>query len=397
MIILRLLRFVFGYVEFTACGGFPERFLNLCRHFGIPLWNVKRTGGVLTGFADRRAYKRIRPAARKSGTRVRIKKKYGLSFFLDRHSRRAGVIAGILIMLSMLCVLSTRIWSVTVSGNLTVTAEEICRAFENAGVKIGVPTSKIEIADAEMAALSRLPDIAWLNLNIRGSTAFIEVRERRTEKTEEEDGKPQNIVSAADGKIILIRSFNGTQEAKAGDPVFEGDLLISGIEENKDLSVNFCPAKGYIVARTEKEISSAAKRSLSSNVMKECEKSYSLGILGFHTPTAQKFRENAFGMKSFAVIRGVTLPADIICFRIFEREPKQISLSPVQAELMALNGCLGNCLRELRYVKTEKLNVEITSDADGCRTDAHVVCLENIGRPIAMEVEELSDEEINGS
>lgn len=32
----------FGYVEFCAEGGFPERFINLCSVYHVRLWDVKR-------------------------------------------------------------------------------------------------------------------------------------------------------------------------------------------------------------------------------------------------------------------------------------------------------------------------------------------------------------------
>ena len=37
MLILRLFRYLLGYVRFAAWGGFPERFINLCEHNRILL------------------------------------------------------------------------------------------------------------------------------------------------------------------------------------------------------------------------------------------------------------------------------------------------------------------------------------------------------------------------
>ena len=87
MLILRLFRYLLGYVRFAAWGGFPERFINLCEHNRILLWDVRSRDGVITACTDRSGYKRMRCAARRSGMRLRIKKKCGLPFFLNRHSR----------------------------------------------------------------------------------------------------------------------------------------------------------------------------------------------------------------------------------------------------------------------------------------------------------------------
>ena len=48
MLILRLFRYLFGYVRFAAWSGFPERFINLCEHNKILLWDVRSRDGVIT-------------------------------------------------------------------------------------------------------------------------------------------------------------------------------------------------------------------------------------------------------------------------------------------------------------------------------------------------------------
>ena len=40
MFIIRLLRFLLGYVKFEATGVFCERFINLCSYGGIKIWAI---------------------------------------------------------------------------------------------------------------------------------------------------------------------------------------------------------------------------------------------------------------------------------------------------------------------------------------------------------------------
>ena len=86
MLVLKFLRFLSGYVSLIAEGGFPERFINLCRLRGILLWELRCKDGVITACMGRKDYLKIRPVAKKSGMRVRIKKKSGL----PRCSKRAS-------------------------------------------------------------------------------------------------------------------------------------------------------------------------------------------------------------------------------------------------------------------------------------------------------------------
>ena len=178
MLLLKLIRFLSGYVVFSARGGFPERFINLCRLNKINLWELKSTGSVIYACTDCGEYKRIRHCAGQSGMKIKIEKKCGLPFFLNRHSRRAGVLAGIFICAAVICILSTRIWSIEVVGNVNVPSETIIGTFEKLGVRKGASENKIDIAKAEIEALQELDELSWVNINFEGSSAVIEVRER---------------------------------------------------------------------------------------------------------------------------------------------------------------------------------------------------------------------------
>ena len=78
-----------GFVNITVEGFFVERFINICKSKGIFLWNVKMKKGVLLyasiGIND---YKNIRTIAKKTGTRIRIKKKCGIPFILNKYKKR---------------------------------------------------------------------------------------------------------------------------------------------------------------------------------------------------------------------------------------------------------------------------------------------------------------------
>ena len=45
--LVSIIRFFKGYVNFSASGKFPERFLNLTSHNGINLWNAVPCSGGL--------------------------------------------------------------------------------------------------------------------------------------------------------------------------------------------------------------------------------------------------------------------------------------------------------------------------------------------------------------
>lgn len=77
---INFIRYLFGYVNFRAFGGFSDRFLNLCAKDNIPLWNVKNVDGRISGSTTINGYLSIRRPAKKAGMKVRITEKKDLYF-----------------------------------------------------------------------------------------------------------------------------------------------------------------------------------------------------------------------------------------------------------------------------------------------------------------------------
>ena len=384
MLFVNFVRFVLGYIRFTAKGGFPERFLNLCRLNKIILWDLKNKNGIISACTDRTGYKKIRSVARKSGMKVRMKKKHGLPFFLNSHKRRVGIIVGILLSAALLIVLSTKIWSIDVIGNVNVPSEEITKVFEELGVREGASGSKIDISSVEFLALRRLKGLSWLNINISGSHALIEVRESVESPEFSDDNSPSDIVASRDGIITIIRPFNGTAEQKIGDIVVAGDLLISGIEENGDKTVSFCKADGYVVARTNRSMEFSQPETVTVGRAAGTRKRFILNFLSFDIPLGV-INENSYREKSEIIINGVTLPFGITeCTEEIYEETKT-TLSAEQRNMLAFLRFTDLCAQEFRYLEVEKSEIKSNGNGDFFGS---FVCIENIGQEHPMQIEQ---------
>lgn len=383
MLILRLFRFIRGYVAFSASQGFPERFVNLCRRFGIPLWDLKSREGGLTACTDCASYKKIRSVARRSGMKTRIVSKHGLGFLVNRYNRRIGLAAGAIIGISVLIILSSRIWLIEVAGNNTVPSEKIISVFEQLGVTQGAPAERIKVDEIEKEASKLLPELSWLNINIDGCSAFIEVREASLAPETVEEDTPCNVVAARDGTIVELRPFRGTQEQKIGSAVLKGDLLISGMNENRDLSVSFCRAEGYVVARTEHKIEFRQAQSVAAFTVGGKNKGYIIRFLIFEIPIG-KIPQNGFAEEKRLCINGVNLPLSITCVSEKILKEEKITLSEEKTAMLAKHEFFGLCVDEFRGLKTEKAEIK----QNGGQISGMFTCLENIAEQQPMEIEE---------
>lgn len=387
MLLQRLLGFIFGYVSFTARSGFGERFINLCRINNIPLQNLKNRNSVLYAQTDIESYKKIRPVAAKSGMKVRISRKHGLPFILNRHKHRFGLIAGAAFCIIFVFFLSTRIWRIEVTGNTRVSAEEITAVFSELGVYKGAASDKIDASEVEAAALRKLPEISWLNINISGCTAMIEVRETVERPETDNDNSPVNLIAARDGQLLILRPFNGTAEATVGSPVLKGDLLISGIEENKDLSADLCRADGYAVARTVRNAEYKLPLSFAAQKTVSVKKNYTLHFLFFDIPPG-KAPPPGFAESSFLCLKNVALPMGITETVTNTRSEHKCVLNKNDAALLATLRFSEARLEEFRgmNIENDRINVQISDEA--VIISGEYDCIENIGVPSPIEIED---------
>ena len=258
MSIIRFLRFIFGYVEFCAEGGFPERFINLCSVYHVRLWDVKRVKDKLYAKTMLRDYKNIREAVRRSGVKTRIIKKTGLPFFTFKQRKRVGLVIGVAAAIITVSYLSTMIWTVSVSGgNENISDEQILNVFSSLGVKPGAKRRDINAKEISDEALKIFDgDLSFAVVNLNGSNASVEVRESVPAPKIEDNETPCNIVASEDGVVTKVQLYSGQEEIKAGSAVLKGNLLISGVKTNQDKTESLVHAAGNVYAEVEKNISS---------------------------------------------------------------------------------------------------------------------------------------------
>lgn len=249
MIFLRVVRFVRGEVAFSVSGGQAERFLNLCAAQGIPLWCGRREPGGYRGRTSLSASRFLPALAEKAGVTLRISGRLGIPCILLRYRRRGALLAGAAVLLAALLVMSGFIWKIEVDGCEEIDAGEVLAALEELGVHKGVWRGSIDSRNLERRLLTRFDQAAWVGVNLRGSTARIEFQERTPPPERIDDDRPHNVTAARTGYIQRLEVYNGQAVVVPGDTVCEGDILISGITEDKNGAARLLHARGRVIAQ----------------------------------------------------------------------------------------------------------------------------------------------------
>lgn len=312
MIIIEFIRYLFGYINFKASGGFADRFINLCTKDEIPLWNIRNINETITASTTIEGYLNIRSAARKSGMRLSVIEKKGLKYFAKRNKVRIGLFLGFVMSVMILTVLSQFVWSVSLVGNITLDDDYLLEAFEKYGVCVG---SRISSVDTELATenvMSEIEKLSWASVNIKGSVMVIEVREKTDAPQIYDAETPTNLVAGEDGVIISVDVLYGNEEVKPGSAVLKGDLLISGMISHPDGSESVIHADGYVKALVKKQnMASCSEFSLYMQTNEKVRKK--LFFFGLAIPLGSSVPENFFTEhKSFIKNDEMLLPLGII-------------------------------------------------------------------------------------
>lgn len=250
MFMQKVYKNILGYVKFTGKGVFPERFLNLCAKENILVWNPKVNVNEISGYMRISDYKRIRKIAKKSCMRIKITKRVGLPFLVNRYRHRYGIPIGAVLFFIIIWYLSGFVFNISINGNITADKKEVLSSLKNCGVYLGQRTSNIDAELTRQKFLINNPEFSWAALNIKGSYITVELAQT-TEKNEKSDDKePCNIIAKNDGKIIKIKAYEGKPAVSVGEAVTKGDLLVSGVIELTDKTTKFVHSNAEVTAQT---------------------------------------------------------------------------------------------------------------------------------------------------
>lgn len=250
MLMLRLWNYLRGYVIILVEGYFIEKFFNICTHRQILLWDIKRQrDGIVTMRVSIKAFKLLRPVAKKTGCRVRILKKRGLPFLSNRYRKRKTFMAGAFLFILLMYVMTSFIWSVEITGNEELSAETLERALAENGVRAGVLKFGINTGRAVTGMMTGVDKLAWISIEIRGTKAKVQIRERVQAPEMVAKDEPCDIIALKDGMVKQIIVTDGVEAVAEGDTVKKGQVLISGSVPVKNDSIRLVHAMGSVKAR----------------------------------------------------------------------------------------------------------------------------------------------------
>ena len=118
-------------------------------------------------------------------------------------------------------------------GNEAVSSEQIVQAVAESGIKRGANIKKIDLKSAEERTMVLLPGLSSISISNMGTTVVVEVKEVREKLPVVDPSQPCNLVAAKKGRITRVLALEGNAAVKVGEYVTEGQLLVTGVYEDR--------------------------------------------------------------------------------------------------------------------------------------------------------------------
>ena len=245
---------IMGYREVSVCAEYAAELLDVCRAYGLAYADLRPLdGGGIKMRVALPVAKRLFRICEERGIEVSLGDTRGLPSVLRRVLKRPGLIVGaalgVVLLLSSLRV----VWDVRVEGNSLLSSREVEETLLSCGFGVGSSTAGIELDKLENRVLLADRRIAWISVNLRGTVAYVQIREAQR-VPREDTSRPANVVASRGGVIERVELAEGNVVVAAGDRVGEGDLLVSGIYDSAILGLRTTRASARVYARTVREI-----------------------------------------------------------------------------------------------------------------------------------------------
>ena len=342
-------------------------------------------------------FRSLRPIARKTHARVHILEKRGAPFLLHRHKKRKAFLIGAAAAAALLVYLTSFIWVIEVTGNSTVDTAQILAALEKNGLKEGRLRRGIDVTALQNQMMLEIDELSWLWVDIKGTKATVEVKEKKPIPDIVDKDTPCNLVAAKRGLVTSVVATYGEKMVKVGDVVEAGDLLVSGVVGSRYAGVRYLHSAGSIKARTYYEKSGefpCVKVNLSRTGKKISKNTLHLFNFKVQLYTKEQppfaYYETERAVHRMKLGGNNFLPFYITTDTHYEQLREEEQLSAAQAAEIGTAALAADIestfgedttvvTKDSAYIPLENGNVQVTVSYE---------CIEEIGRTVQIEVAE---------
>ena len=243
--------YILGYVRITVEGYYIERFINICISKKILIWNIKREKGEAKLYLNVgiNEFKKLKQIARKTKCKIKISKKRGIPFILNKYRKRKIFGIFLIIIIAIILGTSNYIWNIEIKIEDNEIIVGIEQDLIEAGLTVGKNKNEVKAKEVIQKIRLKRNDISWIGIELKGTNAIVKIVKAEEAPKIIDENDYTNIVANKSGIITKIIAQNGTAKVKVGDTVGKGTVLIEGTMEGKYTDKRYVHSIGEIEAK----------------------------------------------------------------------------------------------------------------------------------------------------
>ena len=390
-LLVDFLRYLKGYVTVMLGGHRPESVLTEIIKKNIKVKKIVKKDNEIIFICSYLTYKKFKKIAESKANLSYEVKKQGLPVYLNKYKKRYGLIIGIFVFLITLYSLTFFVWDIRVSGCVDTSEKGVVNLLDKKGLKIGAAKSKINATVIENSFLLERDDISWISINLKGTTAFVELREVKPPPIQKDTSFPSNIYASRDGIIKTINDYMGYRTVNVGDTVTAGDLLVTGEYTDKYGKEYKLHSDAEILAYTTHSHSVYVPfEYYQQKKTGKCKNYYKINLIRFSLPLYfnKKISYNTYSKnKSVNKLRlsdSLVLPFSVEKTSYLKTDIVKYVRSQDDALSLAYEKLYDY---EYNLVGVDVLNrdYDVSKDENGVRVKVTLDCVEDIGVKIKLE------------
>ncbi len=241
-----------GTYTICAQGKFPERILNIASTKGIYIHSVKKTEQDTLLFSVSKKGADILTKTEVEGLSVSVVEKVGIPVFFNRYKKRIALILLPAIFLIFTFIFSLFVWQVKITGADKELHAKVRQILSENGVRPGALKNNLDQYDIKRRSIIAIDDLAWLWVDIKGTTAYVNVKKRTDVPDVFQIDEPADVISTHSGVIEKLNVYCGIPLFSEGMMVEKGQIVVSGVlkSENENIPSYYRHACADLTLRT---------------------------------------------------------------------------------------------------------------------------------------------------
>lgn len=209
------------------------KFLDDLRNSRVQFYGLVYNKDKLYGYVRSFDYELLKKKAGEYDYKTEKISRKGLWYSSGKLRSRIGIVVGFLATVMLICFLCTRVMIIEIGGNKELSRERIIDLLSDVGLGYGSSISSADLRAAEHKILSMEKKIEWIGIRNIGSRLIVEISEITNAPEINLKNTPSNIIAMYDAQITQVRLYSGMLIPMIGDGVKKGDIIVSGVVDEK--------------------------------------------------------------------------------------------------------------------------------------------------------------------